>query len=252
MQIIKDKVPINIEFPANPEIKLDRTFKCPQCRENIVITTDDVMNLAGQIPQTAVILSDMSKLNKQYRDNPKSFSDYFAYRVPMVDLERKLSALGSTTTGSSTSIELPCGDRVSIDINAKLDFIEPPRKLEVLKTLGLNSEHAWRWLSWIHGEKVNIRDGKKRAERIQSYVDTYEREMTAYKKLKDYLQNVPSSETGIDIEFVVRDSLRKIEHLWDEVFSGIIDELEKDLPMAALTHGRTPKRQRLSSYVQTT
>jgi hypothetical protein len=249
---LKGKTELLVEFPGHPEITPNKEFECPNdCGQKHNISKDNLMHSAGNIPLVASVLSKMAKLIDQYYKKPESFSDYFDLRAPYAKLEHQLAAIGDSTISIGTSIKLACGYSIHVNIRADIEPFTEPKKLDVLRTLGLNSEKAWRWLSYIYSPegKVNLREGKKRAERIQYYIDTMQRERETYEALKKHLdENVPSSETGVDIKKGVAESIRKINEKWNEVMMSIIEEIEEPLAHSAMIHTITEKPRPATVY----
>ncbi|MDH5694696.1 MAG: hypothetical protein OEZ47_16490 [Gammaproteobacteria bacterium] len=227
------KIPVLLGF-GDRKIELNKPFPCPNCGEETCVTTQMAENTAGPVMTTCAIYADYAKPINAYRKNPEKLKDYFDYAAPMAIAEHNFGALANPMS-LATSVELPCGHRVPVSISCSIKEVEPPKKQEVLHKLGLNTENAWRWISYIYTGRVNEQYGKRKSEEIMYVVNSAQAEK---QNLEDFLKNItdkiPKSMTGYDLQGEASRRIQKILDELETVVTSIIHDLDETLARIAM------------------
>jgi len=241
MRLLEKKTPINIEFPGT-NIDLDKEFLCPECEEKATITTDQAKNVASRVISTSVLFHERNRIISDYEKG--KFKDYFDYAVPMAKIEHQLMAIGDPMTSLNTSVGLPCEHKISIRIECGIEITEEPKKVDVLHKLGLNTENAQRWLSYIYTGRPNKKFGVKKAAEIMDFVDSYFREKQAFSEFgKETLAKIPRSVTGLEgrISGDISKTLNLMNSNLDAIMKSLIHELDETLARVAMRPDVIPR-----------
>ena len=231
----KGKKLVDIEF-SDPEIKFDKEFNCPTCGEKVKVTKEQVLNVGSPVVSTAPAYSEYAKVVSRYHDSPGKFKDYFEYAVPFAKAEHDLSAIGNRTLSLATSVPLPCGHAISVSIKCTVEDVEEPRKTGVLRKLGVSTENAEKWLSYVYTGRVNEAFGKKKAKEITSIINAYETEKPALERFKEELADrVPPSITGLDARLRgdVDRGITEIMKELDLALQSVVNEIDETLMRVA-------------------
>jgi len=241
MRLLEKKTPINVEFPGT-NIEPNKEFPCPECEEKATITTDQIKNAASRVISTSVLFHERNRIISDYEKG--KFKDYFDYAVPIAKFEHQFYAIGQPETSLSTSVELPCGHKTSIRVECGIEIVEEPKKEEVLHKLGLNTENAQRWLSYIYTGRPNKKFGVRKAAEIMDFVETYFREKQAFSEFeKETLAKIPSSVTGLEgrISGNISKTIKLMNDDLDALMKSLIRELDETLIRIAMRPPITPR-----------
>jgi len=239
--ILDGKTSTTLNF-GERKIELDKDFPCPNCGEKTQITHQMAMNVASGVAITCVIYAEYAKPINKFKEKPEKLKDYFAYAVPLARAMHKLGAISNRAMSLATSIELPCGHKIPVSIECGVAEVEEPKKQDVLRKLGLSTENAWRWLSYIYTGRVNERYGQRKAEEIMHIVNNYYTEKEALENFqKDLADKIPHSITGYDLHGDVSGGIRKILDELDVVMRSIIHDLDETLARVAMKPDILPK-----------
>lgn len=234
MRLFERKTPINVEFPGN-KINPDKEFLCPDCGEKVTITTDRVKNAASHVISTCVLYHERNRIITKYEKD--KFKDYFEYAVPMAQIEHRLLTIGESMTSISTSLELPCGHKIPLRVECGIEIMEEPKKKDVLRKLGLNTENAQRWVSYIYTGRVNKKFGIRKTAEIMTLVDTYFREKQAIETFeKETLAKIPRSTTGLDgrLSGDISKTVKLMNDDLDDTMKSVIHDLDETLSRVAM------------------
>lgn len=236
--VLDRKAPVNVDFGGR-DIKLDKDFSCPICDAKVKVTNEMVANKGSNVYRTAAVISDRNQIIAQYNRNPKSFADYFEFAAPLAKCEQLLNEIGDPTTSIATSIQLSCGHNVDVRIECNEQMLSQPKKSEVLQKLGLDSEHAWRWLSYIFTADGHIDQklGQKKAEGIINVVESYHKEKSEFEAFaKEFEAKLPKSVTDLDgrIKENMKRDIREVLDELEAIISSVVHDIDQTLSRVSL------------------
>lgn len=240
LKLFEEKVPIEVSF-GDLKIKLNSEFKCPSCGQKVKITKDDVLHAAEGVIATCAIYAQWNELIEKYEKQPEKFGDYFEFAAPLAKIEHDIMAREAhLMTSLNTSIKLPCGDAVNVQIDGRIEFKDLPDKGEVLRKLGLETKSAYAWLSYIFGGAVNEKAGKRKAQEIMDVLDAFDQELKSWELFEEKVtEYIPASASGIDgpIRAKISEGTSIAREQIRVETKSIISDIDTALARVAMRHG---------------